>query len=410
MLALASQSERRVFEACECGVKRKIGAQEMRRTGSNRYLNFTRLTHRVTNSLLGTTWPVYLSRQWKYRRMASMTSQQMEKKRGLTSLMPLRAPNITRAPPCRCIVLPFVRVLYRPGDLPRATLDNQAHLDKKANTSIYVVHSTTLQCANGLVSEGKQVAVLNFASAKNPGRLLSGSVLMVVGGGFLRGSLAQEESLARASGLYHCLTMGHVSQFYSDNSRCKMCLYTHNIIYSPLVPVFRDDSTHELLAEPVLMSFISSPAVNARHAVERVGDPAHVLSVLEERMERVLAVAAINNHSHLVLGAWGCGVFANSTMSVALLWRKFLIEGKFKNTFESVYFAITDAALVKIFETVMDTSRPIESFEEYGCPQAAHTKNNRGGHGRQRGEGAGRRQGWKDANLNKHNPAPDDEF
>ena len=61
-------------------------------------------------------------------------------------------------------------------------------------TEITVVRQTTLQALARLAAQsGGHLACLNFASAKNPG------------GGFLGGSQAQEESLARSSGLYPCL-------------------------------------------------------------------------------------------------------------------------------------------------------------------------------------------------------------
>ena len=62
-------------------------------------------------------------------------------------------------------------------------------------TRFDVVNATTLAAARRLVDSRPpgDVVCLNFASAKNPG------------GGFLNGSQAQEESLARASGLYACI-------------------------------------------------------------------------------------------------------------------------------------------------------------------------------------------------------------
>jgi len=67
------------------------------------------------------------------------------------------------------------------------------------------------------------VAALNFASANNPG------------GGFLTGAQAQEESLARASGLYTML-LG-----YPMYRSLKDPMYTNWVIYSQDVPVFRCD-------------------------------------------------------------------------------------------------------------------------------------------------------------------------
>ena len=60
-----------------------------------------------------------------------------------------------------------------------------------------VTPETTLGAVQRLAEEkgttGDNLALLNFASARNPG------------GGFLGGSNAQEESLARCSALYACL-------------------------------------------------------------------------------------------------------------------------------------------------------------------------------------------------------------
>ena len=61
------------------------------------------------------------------------------------------------------------------------------------STRVEVVNETSLEGAMALLEAGHRVAVLNFASAKNPG------------GGFLSGSQAQEESLARSSGLVRLL-------------------------------------------------------------------------------------------------------------------------------------------------------------------------------------------------------------
>ncbi len=66
--------------------------------------------------------------------------------------------------------------------------------DTKCRCSVEVTHETTQAAAYRLVkSEGCQdLLLLNYASARNPG------------GGFINGAKAQEEDLARCSGLYPC--------------------------------------------------------------------------------------------------------------------------------------------------------------------------------------------------------------
>jgi len=222
-------------------------------------------------------------------------------------------------------------ILYTPNDFSNALIPPQAEHD----TQFVFLQATTIQAIQTVLSEDTEldIAVLNFASAKNPG------------GGFLKGSLAQEESLACCTGIYHCINHPRMSKFYDVNRSDNTCLYTHHIIYSPKVPVFRkDDNMEELLSQPLKCSFISSPAVNAGHANGRVGT-AKVEQVMMERMDRILGVTALNGHHVIVLGAWGCGVFRNDVFDVARMFRHYLYspDAKYRSTFSKVIFAIPDS-------------------------------------------------------------------
>jgi uncharacterized protein (TIGR02452 family) len=62
---------------------------------------------------------------------------------------------------------------------------------------------------------------------------------------------------------------------------------------------------------------------------------------MRARVTRSLAIAAEHGHTHLVLGAWGCGVFKNSPVVVAEAYQADL-EGAFKGVFEEVVFAVLD--------------------------------------------------------------------
>ncbi len=194
-----------------------------------------------------------------------------------------------------------------------------------------VTNETTLHAARRLleVEPGARVLALNFASARHPG------------GGFLKGSQAQEESLARASGLYACIAP--VREMYDTNARFPSCLYTDHMIYSPDVPVFRDDDD-ALLEHPYLLSFVTAPAVNLGALRRNEPDRLHqVEPVMLSRMEKLLSLAVIHGHGALVLGAWGCGVFANDPERVADWFHRHLArEGNFRAAFRKVVFAVLD--------------------------------------------------------------------
>ncbi|MGB3642217.1 MAG: TIGR02452 family protein, partial [Rivularia sp. (in: cyanobacteria)] len=162
------------------------------------------------------------------------------------------------------------------------------------------------------------------------------------GGGFLNGSQAQEESLARATGLYPCISQ--MIEMYEKNRNYSSCLYLDDMIYSPQVPVIRDDND-QLLDKPFLISILTVPAVNAG-AVRKNGKKQEmnkIESTMLQRTEKLLSVAAFNNYKVLVLGAWGCGVFKNNPDDVAGYFHYHLVENpKFSGLFEKVVFAVLD--------------------------------------------------------------------
>ncbi|WP_031047406.1 TIGR02452 family protein [Streptomyces sp. NRRL F-5650] len=193
-------------------------------------------------------------------------------------------------------------------------------------TVLEVTGESSLAAARRL---GGEVAVLNFASARNPG------------GGYLNGAQAQEEALCRASALYTCLLRAR--EFYDHHRAHHDPFYTDRVVHSPGVPVFRDDRGR-LLDEPYRAAFLTSAAPNAgvvlRTAPERAAELPAALAV---RAERVLETAVAHGYRRLVLGAWGCGVFRNDPDQVAGAFRTLLGPGgRFAGAFERVAFGILD--------------------------------------------------------------------
>lgn len=199
----------------------------------------------------------------------------------------------------------------------------------KTETIFEINNETTLSAASRAKLDNDKVLCLNFASAKNPG------------GGFLVGSQAQEESLARASNLY--LSLINKMAMYEFHRGRKDCLYSDNMIFSPEITVFRNDND-ELLDEPYQVSLITSPAVNAGCIRQKYNKQ---LSQIEPKMisriEKVLALALSQKVETLVLGAWGCGVFGNDPEKIASYFAQFLkTDGRFENVFTKIIFAVLD--------------------------------------------------------------------
>jgi uncharacterized protein (TIGR02452 family) len=213
--------------------------------------------------------------------------------------------------------------LYEPTQ-PLPALATPGTAPTGSAAAVQVTGESTLAASRRLAHDG-DVAALVFASAKHPG------------GGFRSGARAQEEDIARASGLYRCLTAA--PRFYASHRSRSDHLYSDRVIYSPGVPVFRDDDG-DLLDTPYDVSFLTAAAPN-RGAVPR-NRAGQVAAALTGRARRVLAVAAAHGHRHLVLGAWGCGVFGNDPATVADAFADALADGA--GRFDRVVFAIWDPA------------------------------------------------------------------
>lgn len=216
--------------------------------------------------------------------------------------------------------------LYGPEPVPVASLD------RDRTPVIEVTGESSLQAAARMTGErpGK-VAVLNYASARNPG------------GGYLNGAQAQEEALCRGSALY--ATLRRAPEYYAHHRAERSAFYTDRVIHSPGVPVFRDDRGR-LLETPYTAGFLTSPAPNAGVIRRTAPGSAHLIpAALASRAERVLEVAAVRGYRRLVLGAWGCGVFQNDPAEVAGVFRTLLTDGgRFAGHFEQVVLGILDRA------------------------------------------------------------------
>ena len=219
-------------------------------------------------------------------------------------------------------------ILYTPEEATK--LLNKENKCKPNQPVIEVIHGKTQEISRRIVQseDCSDLVILNCASARNPG------------GGFVNGAKAQEEDLARCSGLYTCLLTQ--PEYYEVNRRQSSLLYTDHLIFSPDVPWFRSGN-RDLLEDPFSASVITAPAPNAGQALRRdpkAGDA--IEEALRRRAGMVLAIARENNRRSLLLAAWGCGVFRNNPEMVADAFGSWIESPFFEGCFDRIYFGIYD--------------------------------------------------------------------
>lgn len=187
-------------------------------------------------------------------------------------------------------------------------------------------HTVPLDTVSCILTHGTgHVMALNFANAMFPG------------GAYLLGGDAQEESLCRASLLYDAIR--RAKAYYWRNRLHVLPDYTHTMIYSPDVPIIRNNAG-EWLTEPKACSFITCPAVNRTFA-RFLFSQKHISAVMEQRIANIIMLAAQKQPDVLVLGAFGCGVFGNRREQVFPLFEQAI--NRYLPDSVKILFAVPDS-------------------------------------------------------------------
>ena len=154
------------------------------------------------------------------------------------------------------------------------------------------------------------LALLDFASFVNPG------------GGYIRGSLAQEEQLCADSFLYNVLK--EKRSWYQENRRRNInCeLYRNRALVVPAVR-FERGKMHAY-ADVLVVA-----APNAKRARDEYGiKDERIETALRDRIRFALALCDEIGRTKLVAGAFGCGNFGCPTETVAEIFREELASGE----------------------------------------------------------------------------------
>lgn len=193
---------------------------------------------------------------------------------------------------------------------------------------------------------GSNCAALNFASFKYPG------------GGFIKGSMAQEEALCHDSFLYNVLSANIFKNFYVVNRSPEFMnkgLYRNFGIYSPDI-VFEKYDNYGTATQNAKCDIITvaAPNLSAYYNYNK-GENAEYISTMHKRIKFVLDIAKKHKVETLILGAFGCGVFGNNPTFVATVFKELLNNGYYN--FRKVIFAVPQGnninfeAFKKVFET-----------------------------------------------------------
>jgi uncharacterized protein (TIGR02452 family) len=218
---------------------------------------------------------------------------------------------------CSKIGTPRTEKITFDQNTPQAGVDTE-FIDRAGN--IIVEPMDTVSALIKYSASGK-TAVLNMASVHKKG------------GGVENGARAQEECLFRCSNLFTInqslypikhdqYIYTHGASFVKDGQYGIM-----GITSNPSVTGFKS----------VIADVITMPALNLNNKADCEEEYDYVYL---DKMFFMLNSALLNGCTNIILGAWGCGVYANKAEDIAKLFDEVLQGGELYKQFENVVFAV----------------------------------------------------------------------
>ena len=192
----------------------------------------------------------------------------------------------------------------------------------KANYNVQTLFSL-------LPAENEKVAVLNFASFKNPG------------GGFLKGSTTQEESLCHSSYLYNVLSAFYKEYYIPNQQNTFKCLYNNSAIYSAgirfwdILPGSKiTDETKNIKVDVITCAAPNYNAARKYYSVHSIDN----YQALSSRIKFIKDICNIKGVNTLIAGAWGCGVFGQDPRQTSELFAQIFEKDEYN--LERIIYAI----------------------------------------------------------------------
>lgn len=189
-----------------------------------------------------------------------------------------------------------------------------------------------------------KILVLNMANPVHPG------------GGVRNGARAQEEDLCRCSSLLISLESKEARRYYNYNRSLNTYMGSDALMITPKVEIIRDEKG-ELLDETVVVSVLTAAAPMVSRGLEGMNNSDYEKMVLSRITSMLKCVAYLDYHN-LVLGAWGCGAFANDAHVISDIFYKALKGLEYNGLHEKDLFRRIDFA-------VLDRSKEQYNFKEF---------------------------------------------
>ncbi|KAK6544368.1 hypothetical protein TWF694_001069 [Orbilia ellipsospora] len=253
----------------------------------------------------------------------------------------------------------------------------------KIGCRIQVVNQDTILCAEEMVKrhnfEQSQMKIARSQGNTEPNMYPVDNGVIILnmanadkkGGGFLNGSVAQEEAIMHRCTLWTTLRDDFYPMTDTEGIYSPFVVIYKKLAPDPAAPtgpgtyqnlhraqaildalnagkIVKDANNMDLPGPPLPeIAVISLAAINGPKIRDKDGKRTYVYpqekSLTEMKIRQILRMAALNGHRRLVLGALGCGVFKNPNEVVAQMFLDILKEPEFQGGWwKEITFACYD--------------------------------------------------------------------